>query len=84
MNSLISASLRGIRIGVENEERASAEDSVPYDPQTNGAAESAVRLIKGHIRALQVTLELRLQVRIPVSHPILTWAPACWSSDDPL
>ena len=33
------------------------EGSIEYDPQSNGAAESAVRVIKGQVRALQVGFE---------------------------
>ena len=34
-----------------------SEGPVPYDPQTNGAAENAVRLSKGSIRANLMGLE---------------------------
>ena len=52
---------------------ASDEGSVPHDPQTNGAAESAVRLLKGTIKANLLSLERRLQARIPLDHPIMAW-----------
>ena len=35
----------------------SSEGSVPYDPQTNGLAEGAVRLIKGKFRAMLLGLQ---------------------------
>ena len=63
MNSLICAALQGLRIGVVGMKQATCEDSVPYDPQTNGAAESAARLMKGPLRALRVTFEVKLQSR---------------------
>ena len=37
-----------------------------------GAAESAVRLIKGQVRAIQLGLEHELQAHVPVGHPIMT------------
>ena len=45
---------------------ASWEGSVPYDPQTNGHAEGAVRLLKGMLRTLLLGLEKKVQVRIPL------------------
>ena len=50
-----------------------SEGSVPYDPQTNGHAEGAVRLIKGQFRAMLLCLEDKVQGRIPLDHPILAW-----------
>ena len=36
-----------------------SEGSVPYDPQTNGAAENAVRLLKGSMRAMLLSFEIQ-------------------------
>ena len=52
---------------------SSSEGSVPYDPQTNGAVENAVRLLKGSLRANLLSFERQLQARIPVNHPTLAW-----------
>ena len=52
---------------------SSSEGSVPYDPQTSGAAENAVRLLKGSLRANLLSFERQNQARIPVNHPILAW-----------
>ena len=71
MLALVLEALRGLRIA--GLEQAAAEGSVPYDPQTNGAAESAVGLVKGQFRAMHMTLEKQLQAAIPASHPILAW-----------
>ena len=51
----------------------SVEGSIEYDPQSNGAAESAVRLIKGQVRALQVGFENDIKSHILVAHPVITW-----------
>ena len=54
-------------------EQAASEGSVPYDPQTNGAAENAGRLVKGQFRTLLLGLERQLKARIPLTHPIISW-----------
>ena len=56
--------------GVEN---VTEEGSVPYDPQTNGAAENAVRLVKGMFKVLLLSLEREISARIPLDHPIIPW-----------
>ena len=68
---LIVEALKALKVA--GLEQASAEGSVPYDPQSNGAAESAVGTIKGMLRTLMLCLEERIGARIPVGHPILTW-----------
>ena len=42
------------------------EGSVPHDPQTNGAAESAVRMLKGTVKANLMSMERKLQARLPL------------------
>lgn len=54
-------------------ESASCEASVPYDPQTNGLAEGAVKVIKGQFKTLLLSLEGHLKGRIPLDHPLLAW-----------
>ena len=52
---------------------SASEGLVPYALQTNGAAENAVRLLKGTLRANLLSLERQLRARIPLDHPILAW-----------
>ena len=52
---------------------SNSEGSVPYDPQTNGAAENAARLLKGSLRASLMSFERQLQARIPLNHPVSAW-----------
>ena len=58
---------------VNGVEQAAAEGSIPYDPQSNGAAEAAVKLLKGTLRALHLGLEKQIGAKIPPTHPIMTW-----------
>ena len=51
----------------------SSEGSVPYDPQTNGAAESAVKMLKGTVRANLLALERQIKAKVLMDHPILAW-----------
>ena len=73
MLALITDALKGLRIQLEDLASVAAEGSVPYDPQTNGAVESAVKNVKQSLRANLLTLERRLQARVPASHPIVSW-----------
>ena len=49
------------------------EGAVPYDPQSNGQAESAVKQLKGLMRVHQLALERRLESHVPVGHPLMAW-----------
>ena len=54
-------------------DQASAEGSVPYDPQTNGDAEAAVGVLKSSIRTFRLGVERQINARIPLGHPVMTW-----------
>ncbi len=50
--ALVTDALKGLRIHLLDS--AAAEGSVPYEPQTAGAAEVSVRNLKGQVRALSL------------------------------
>ena len=67
---VIVEALKGLRIQGRD---ASDESAVPYDPQTNGGAAAAVRLVKGSMKTLWTGVERRLGVKVQVRHPVLSW-----------
>ena len=71
MLALVLEALRGLR--VEGLSSVATEGSVPYDPQTNGAAEVAVQLTKKQMRATLLTLQKQLQAEITPTHPVVAW-----------
>ena len=57
-----------------------SENPSEYDPQGNGAAESAVKAWKGMFRTQKSALEERLGVKVPVRHPLTAWI-AKWAGE---
>ena len=49
------------------------ETSAEGDPQSNGAAESSVNVVKGHVRSIKLAVESALSVEVPADHDLLTW-----------
>ena len=68
---LVNETLKSLK--VSGLDQASAEGSIPYDPQSNGAAEAAVKMVKGSLQACHRSLEKQLGVEIPATHTIITW-----------
>ena len=54
---------------IQQFDSAAAEGSVPYDPQTAGAAEVSVRNLKCQVRAVRLTLDRFMGKHVPVTHP---------------
>ena len=50
-----------------------SEGSARGDPQSNGAAEAGVGVVKGLVRTLKIALQSRLQREIPAEHPVMAW-----------
>jgi len=49
------------------------ESSAEGDPQSNGAAENAVRIMKGLVRSAKDALETRIGRPLPSDHGLITW-----------
>ena len=49
MLALVTEALRGLRVQIVGLDTVASEGSVPYDPQTNGAVEVAVRNVKNSL-----------------------------------
>ena len=49
------------------------ETSTEGDPQSNGAAESSVNVVKGHVRSIKLAVESASGVEVPADHDLLTW-----------
>ena len=43
------------------------------DPKSNGAAESSLDVVKGHVRLIKLALESASGVEVPADHVLLTW-----------
>ena len=69
--ALVTDALKGPRIQLLDS--AAAEGSVPYNPQTAGAAEVSVKNLKGQVRAMHLTLDRFMEKHVPVAHPLIAW-----------
>ena len=49
------------------------ETSAEGDPRSNGAAESSVNVVKGHVRSIKLAVESDSRVELPADHDLLTW-----------
>ena len=49
------------------------ETSAEGDPQSNGAAESSVNVVKGHFRWIKLAVESASGVEVQPDHDLLTW-----------
>ena len=73
--AVLQESLKCMRIQSETTpiDTVAAEGAVPYDPQSNGAAETGVRLLKGQARALMLGLEKEIGMAVPPKHAMAQW-----------
>ena len=49
------------------------ETSAEGDPQSNGAAESSVNVVKGHVRSTKLAVESASSVEVSADHDLFTW-----------
>ena len=50
------------------------------DPQSNGAAENSVNLVKGHVRLIKLAVESASSVEVSADQDLLTWLVPCAAS----
>ena len=49
------------------------ETSAEGDPQSNGAAESSVNVVEGHVRSVKLAVGSASGAEVPADHDLLTW-----------
>ena len=49
------------------------DTSAEGDPQSNGAAESSVNVVNGHVRSIKLVVESASGVEVPADYDLLTW-----------
>ena len=50
------------------------QESIPYDHESNGAAERSIQTVRRHANTLLDELRERTQLSLPHDHPIVSWA----------
>ena len=71
--ALLQETLRAAKEQVPELEQLASEKPVPYDHQSNGAAEAAVRQVQGMLRTHKASLEQSLKCKVPSRHPVIRW-----------
>ena len=56
------------------------ETSAEGDPQSDGAAESSVNVVKGHVRSIKLAVESASSVEVLADHDLLTLFVPCAAS----
>ena len=54
-------------------EQAGEGHPPPYDHKSNGSIENGVKQVQGMIRTLKLGAVVRIQRRIPATHPVFSW-----------
>ena len=70
---LLKEALRAAKTEVTDLEEIQAEFPSAYDSRSNGEIENTIRNFQGLLRTMKLSLERRLNVVIPHSHPVVTW-----------
>ena len=60
-------------VKLDREALSVIQHSPAYDPQANGAAEKAVQVYMGQVRAMKIGLEARLKCKVESDWKIMEW-----------
>ena len=70
---LLSDTLRELRYQIDDLEQAAEEHPNTYDSSGNADVEAAVKRVTGILRTNKIAFENKVNVSIPVNHPIISW-----------
>ena len=70
---LLKEALRAAKAEIRDIEQLQEEFPSPYDSQSNGDIENAVRNFQGLMRTMKLGLERRLNATIPHTHSLMSW-----------
>ncbi len=73
LQALLTQVMEQPRVEFKNGENVTKESPSRYDPQSNGAVEVGVMLVRGISRTLKLCLESRIDKFIDINHPVIPW-----------
>ena len=73
LQSLVTASLRAMRVEVQDLEQAGREAPTEYNSQSNGGTEVGIRNVRKDFRTMKLCLESRIGYKVPICHPVCSW-----------
>ena len=69
----LTESITKMKVDVEDLEAIGREHPERYESQSNGMIEVGVKNFRGHFRTLWSCIQRRLEVEIPINHPVAAW-----------
>ena len=69
--ALVTQAAMAMRYKVDEVPSVAVEHSAKYDSQASGGTEVGVKLLRGLFRSVKLCLEARINMEIPVDHPMI-------------